>query len=222
MFAKPLQKLLKLKEGGKFNELFITNDNGKVSINGQWEFSNSPEGNDGITLYKYLMYLYAGALAGAMNIITMEKQWKGLNRNILKMSDKDFKKFLEETDDLMNNSFLCIGKAKIDTPTKVFNGAINELRKEMNDCVKQNKIIINNQTLCNINNKFLKKINDIRWCYRESFYPSFPRFYFNIKRGLKKLFGYQDFSYAKKYKNVFNDIFCSLNKSKKTNNKIKK
>lgn len=123
----------------------------------------------------------------------------------------------------MNNSFLCIGKAKIDTPTKVFNSAINELRKEMNYCVKHNKIIIiNNEILDNINNKFWEKINDIKCCYRESFYPSFPRFYFNIKRDLKKLFGYQDFSYAKKYKDVFEDIFSSLNESKKTNNKIKK
>lgn len=100
MFAKPLQKLLELKEGEKFNKLFITNDNGKVSINGRLEFSNSPEGNDGITLYKYLMYLYAGALAGAMNIITMKKTMKGLNRDILKMSNEDFKNFLKEKDTL--------------------------------------------------------------------------------------------------------------------------
>ena len=228
MFAKSLQKLLelkegeKLKEGGKFNKLFITDENGKVSINGQWEFSNPLDRNDGITLYKYLMYLYAGALAGAVNIITMEKQWKGLNRDILKMSNEDFKNFLKGNDDLMNNSFLCIGKAKIDTPTKVFNGAINELRKEMNNCVKKNKIIINNEILTNINKEFWKKFYGIKECYRGLYYPSFPRFYFNIKRGLKKLFGCQDFSYAsKEYKKIFENIFNTLDSTKESN-KIKK
>ena len=212
MFAESLQKLLELKEDKKFSELFITSDNGKTSINK--EKFNELKGDDRITLYKYLMYLYAGALAIEVNKKMNKTISKGLNYDILKMSNKDFKNFLQTHEPLMNNSVVFKHGANVDTPIEIFNKAINGMKEQMlrsKDKILE-KIILNLKE-----NIFL-----IQTATEGIYYPKFPRFYFNIKRGLKKLFGCQDFSYAsKEYKEIFENIFNTLDSTKESN-KIKK
>ena len=215
-FINSLKEILELKEGKKFNELFKINKNGVMRIK---EITlHDINADDRTTLYKYIIYLYAGALAMKVNKTMNETKSKGLNYDILKMSNTDFENFLITNKPLMNNSFAQKYDADVKTSTEIFNDTINEMKKYLTETEEKRLINI----IYNIEKIFRGGANDIELNYRPTFHPKFPRFYFNIKRGLKKLFGCQDFSYAsKEYKEIFENIFNTLD-STKGSNKIKK
>lgn len=174
---------------------------------------------DKITMCKYLMYLFAGALAEDVHVATGNTIHKGLNKKIKDMSDKDFCKLLKKIVDnkttLMNETgayrwgrvpiipFFAL-EPNTCTPSGAFNDGIQQVAIMMSDSLNLQ------QTNDEFIKKFLTIFNETRTEIQKA--KKFDRCCIkrpgiNIARCFKRFFGKQDFSYTNsKYEPVFKPL----------------